>query len=431
MTQYSYFHNGTTLGDATEAPYSTDLFSDVLNIIRNSNNGYFVPNSGAFHRALVDGRFYDSTGANFAGIETNNSTLYYRLDAYVVRVNRVAHTARLAIKMGSAAEFPQPPSLIQTAEVFEIPIYYFFVAPGGNTPYSQIDQRQFINNAWHSANYTTRNRIINGLFYRMDLGLNYPYWTLVGTADDTYTTSYSGIEKEVPAGSPVLFTATGIGGGIRQTVRMKGYYTLKCHLRVLEGEVTVTAGAVSVKVRPTLEPLTVYLRGDLAGTATNINIDFLSSVAGTTKFILGGVSLTDGYVACPTEVERGIILYKTRETPVIGTGLVGPDADIILRVLGTIPKEAKAALLTLQVNDSGSAGANDVYVSVSEREGTGDLLRVDIGRLTNSVYGYASGWIPLRRNSVTDESLYKHEIRFLSAEITDMDAQAFIWGIVV
>lgn len=152
MTEKSRPHNGTTVGDA--GPYSAQDWQEIWRNalgwggLRN-NVGIFLgtgtpPNEGLRVQAqggntsinvlqgaaLVQGAVYinDST---LPFIIAANSSGNPRIDLVVLRRDYGLNTVRLAVKQGTSAASPVPPSLTQTANImWEIPVAEVAAANG-------------------------------------------------------------------------------------------------------------------------------------------------------------------------------------------------------------------------------------------------------------------------------------------------------------
>lgn len=127
MTQKSFVWAGIALGDADQAPYDADEWSDIWNILfirDNTDQGYIegylneliVSNTAgttirvATGAALVDGTFYE----NDANIDTQIDVpaVSTRIDRVVLRKSWAAQTVRVAFLTG--AEGGGAPTLTQT-----------------------------------------------------------------------------------------------------------------------------------------------------------------------------------------------------------------------------------------------------------------------------------------------------------------------------
>lgn len=145
MTETSRFWDGTTVGDATLAPYSADIWHTIWQIMfsRADNEGVLngVDNelavtgvaggvSVATGKALVDGSLYESSAAvtvTMATPETNP-----RIDRIVLQKNWATQTVRIARLDGTEAGSPTAPALTQTAgSVWEVPLAQALITTAG------------------------------------------------------------------------------------------------------------------------------------------------------------------------------------------------------------------------------------------------------------------------------------------------------------
>ena len=136
MTEKSWYWPGIATGDASDAPYDDDEFSDIWTIlflrdktlqgvIEDHANGLVVTNpSGntirvATGAALVDGKFYE-TDANVDEVIATPGALT-RIDRVILRKDFAAQTVRVVILSG--VEGGSVPSLTQNDGVtWEIPL---------------------------------------------------------------------------------------------------------------------------------------------------------------------------------------------------------------------------------------------------------------------------------------------------------------------
>jgi len=142
--ELSYFWNGVTTGDAREAPYSSDVYKMIYNILLNSDrtrqgvlhaigSELIVTNPASLTirvtpgAALVDGRFYEND-SNLDFVVTQPS-IAPRWDRIVLRVDYQGQTIRAVIKTG--AEGGSVRSLLQNEQYWEIPLAACKVGTGG------------------------------------------------------------------------------------------------------------------------------------------------------------------------------------------------------------------------------------------------------------------------------------------------------------
>lgn len=162
MTQVSRFWNGTTLGDATDAPYDADTeFSKVLmsiagaagittnlsGVFRNELNqlavtGVVTPVSVNTGRALTWGTWYENDVATTVAIPSPAGAT--RIDRIVLRKDWAAQTVRVTRIVG--VEGGAAPALVQIAgTTWDEPLAQVSVTTGGVI--TVTDQREFMGSA--------------------------------------------------------------------------------------------------------------------------------------------------------------------------------------------------------------------------------------------------------------------------------------------
>lgn len=154
MTEYGLPFDGILIGDATKAPYSATEWARAWQLMQSLGSSF--PDYGVFKgtgngtnmpldvlamspvsssiavqigAALVDGRFYENTAIETLTVSANASG-NPRIDTIVIRLDYVLQTVRLAVKQGSPAGSPVPPTMQQDASFWETPIADIAVANG-------------------------------------------------------------------------------------------------------------------------------------------------------------------------------------------------------------------------------------------------------------------------------------------------------------
>lgn len=154
MTEYGLPFDGILTGDATKAPYSADEWARAWRLMQSV--GASFPDYGVFKgtgngtnrpldvlatgpvssnvavqigAALVDGRFYETTAIVTLPVNANASG-NARIDTVVVRLDYVLQTVWVAVKQGTPAGSPVPPTMQQDSSFWEIPIADIAVANG-------------------------------------------------------------------------------------------------------------------------------------------------------------------------------------------------------------------------------------------------------------------------------------------------------------
>lgn len=208
MTQSSKPWDGISVGDATEAPYSSNEWAHIWNILHGV--GSFFPNYGIIPgtgdgtndplqvqqttvasvnvevqigAALVNGKLYESAASELLAVGANASG-NPRIDTVILRTDYTAQTVRLVVKQGTPAASPARPALTQTASIWEIPLADVAVSNGFSTIVSAdiTDRRRAINataSGWqpyaypdnfiHNASYSSGGVAPTGLAFPISI----------------------------------------------------------------------------------------------------------------------------------------------------------------------------------------------------------------------------------------------------------------------
>ncbi|MEO8608919.1 MAG: hypothetical protein ABI690_13590 [Chloroflexota bacterium] len=172
MTQNSIPQQGTSVGDASSSPYSADAWSLNYTALlsgwgRRANYGVILgldavgvnvlhsldvqAIGGATVRlqigaAMVRGTLYVNDSFTDFTVQANISG-NPRIDTLIVRKDYVAQTIRALVLQGTPAASPVPPTLTQSATVWEIPIVDIAVANGFSSIATAdlLPRQEFIN----------------------------------------------------------------------------------------------------------------------------------------------------------------------------------------------------------------------------------------------------------------------------------------------
>ena len=158
MTQKSYVWGGTAIGDAIYAPYNDDEWADIWSFMHQYDRttqgpittarvgytgGLAVTNSSgttirvATGAAIVDGRLYTNS-ANVDEDVNGRGTGYYRV---VLQEHEANQTIRVLILGPQAGT---PPSVTQSAAIWEISLATFYFDDSTNTVSALTDTRDFV-----------------------------------------------------------------------------------------------------------------------------------------------------------------------------------------------------------------------------------------------------------------------------------------------
>jgi hypothetical protein len=147
MTERSFYWDGLSVGDATLAPYTTNIWNvliwkvlfqkdeSVQSVIQDYLGELAVSGiSGgvqvATGAALVNGTFYENTTALTLNITIPSSNP--RIDRIVLRKTWADEEIRLAVLKGAEAASPTAPSLTQTEDdIWEVSLAIVFITTAG------------------------------------------------------------------------------------------------------------------------------------------------------------------------------------------------------------------------------------------------------------------------------------------------------------
>ncbi len=146
MTETSFYWNGLVTGDAILAPYTSDRYHNIWQVLFTGNDA----NEGIINNflnelevegitggvkvktgvALVDGLFYENNSA--LSFEIAEPVTNPRIDRVVIRKNWGTQRVRATIITGTENAFPTAPAIIQTdlAE-WDIPLAQFLITTSG------------------------------------------------------------------------------------------------------------------------------------------------------------------------------------------------------------------------------------------------------------------------------------------------------------
>ena len=426
MTEKSYFWNGASHGDAQEAPYSAQLYSDLLSLVHTSKipvvfdeyataDGFLVtPNAGmvidiAAGKALIGGT-YVSLAAGQKTIPNNTSGMD-RIDRIVVRVDVANKTATIAIKNGMPAIVPIFPTLVQ-GTVYEMSLARIYVPNGlaAVTTSHIIDEREIMESSTNRFNYANENILPNSEFMASagtggsSPGTTYSpaYWTLTACecyTEDRFTQMIRGSAIRVEcAGGAVQ----GISSRMVMTNQNTVPVTIRFLIEVLSGYVMadtipIVSDTQGLIIPPTNGPVEVIIRTTF--TAADPELDFFvgNYDSGVCFFKLGQVSVAYGAAGAGYGPTSEIIYFgnpvtqtgKTLTDNIVGPGIFDVSYDM---QEDEISGGTSHALVHAAFRDSGSAGGASVVTIES-------LYSIDNTSLTNSVLRGTQAFIYIRQDS--------------------------------
>lgn len=462
----SYFHNGTSKGDAIEAPYGAELFANLMQTLYHPQyncviwdddyNDLEVIETVAGLRevtvrsgkALVQGVAYLNTADYDIQLDTNTSE-YARIDAIILRLTRCdVNEVRLTYKIGIPSPYPLPPT-IESDELVLATVY----VPSGFTTCDQehiYDQRKFAYNSDHVRHFFTDNVAVNSEFIAFSqLPYNsYPalygseppdYWDEVGSASFDAVTKPAQQQRGRAIEIIADAASEGMSVDLLTTEGTAKMFTLKFLLKVDSGICRVTWNGSDHFYYPSLDYQEITLRESLNGYQT---LTIQSSVDGAATFTVGQVTLTQGYIGFPFIETRETLLFNNggnqpfRRFAAQSTGNTtlyvldqevwdgGAYATIEDRVPGI-----KAVLVQLGVTDTGSAGAANVYAELLYVAGA-EWVKNIVGSIVNSANRETNGII-LVEPVGTDGVDYDYRLHVEASGAGTMTVYIYYVGIVV
>src|SRR5574341_97469 len=266
MSLTTYFWDGLTTGDATQAPYSSAefaLFLSGLLTAEVSGYGYIIPTGFAAFKTTpstpaamtvengagiiwVDGRLFREPNAQTLTIAPSDPT-NPRIDRIIIRIDKTAQTIRRAVLTGTPAASPTKPTLTNSATIVEIAIAYIWVAATVTTIIQQEihEERTFLPNFEEIRQFAHQdNLIVNSEFIAFSSLSTIPgstptpeppdYWTKILTpVSFTRVTRHSSMSR----GFACRVTTDAAGEGMDQwvSVRPNGFYSIKLSLNHVSG----------------------------------------------------------------------------------------------------------------------------------------------------------------------------------------------------
>lgn len=443
MTEYSYFHNGTTLGDAKLAPYAASVYTSLRGFLWASGKAFVfapspyaastnpfgvtpsagmvvavAPSEGAF----ICGHRVSLGGAGTTRTVPNNVSGLPRIDRVVVRVvfdsSLTTLTAgTLYIKQGTPNAFPVPPALTQICgEVYEMSLARIYVPSGlaAVTAGYIIDEREFFE---RSESYYSNENLVPNSEFMAEANTSATLYTLAnGSAPAHWVKQSTGTICEVtdkfdsmPRGSTVKVTCPALNDGISTTIyRLANTSDIPVTIRLLidvtQGEVwidTAGGGATGVRVPAGSGPVEVILRRTATAADRDIELWIYNILSTQTVFKLGQVTVSHGLVGAPYLPKKELIFFSRAP---IQTGYAIGDTHSTATeelALENVSEGISNLLMRLGVYDTGSAGSNTVYAAMQDAVNDANQLRVEIGRLTNSNFSFQQGFVGIPYDSTT------------------------------
>lgn len=420
MTERSYYHDGAVAGDASEAPYTSELYSKISGLIYSSLDGYVFPLQGnelnVFKLAgpnpltvdtgyaMIGGVYYSNTAAIFFTISANYST-YGRYDRVVIRVDWNTQTVRAILKTGRPSSVPVAPDIItDIGNIYEMPLARIYIPAGYSGVggiLSILDEREFAFTALHENTYVTENTFPDSEF--MSFVPSSPlassstrflpcHWKYSGTiVSDLYPVK--GIASEVTQMDRGNYWDVFIASSAISNVYWEGHVVrnttpvvFRLLVNVISGTLGIQddVGTITIEVPPTNGFEVVTIRTEYTAANPNIVL-YLFGGEDNSNFQVGQITMTYGKLASPFGVRREIIVYGSSYSLLQET--ISADGNYVPTLAYDIPKGSAALLGEMDVTDTASAGTDTCYASFVNNKGSANQLRSEIGRRTNNYKG--------------------------------------------
>lgn len=439
-------------------PYSSAEYADMWSKILGSNQatGFVVPgynnnlevdeNSPAAMSVLVDtgalflrGRVYELTSQTAVTIEAADGA-NPRLDRVVAEVTFASQTIRVAVVKGTAAATPSLPALTQNATTYQVDLAHVWVpALAASISYHEIsDKRTFAGNFFDATQTTYGENLVRNSEF---MGFSNPGsvippdgWELHSSPSDL-----SAIAKpaQMSRGQAVQITAAAGGDdGITQTFPVKAstLYSIRLLYKVTAGDqgaaLAITDSAASNFVSRYLYRTgswlteTMYLLTESDATELEVR---LTAFGGTDIVSFGQVLVVEGYTPGPFRQVHEYIPFEYLVQDASWDGDAKSTGDTTIDLTADygalIPAGTRAISVSIQGNDSGSAGASPT-LSVRHNAGVDDIVLLSLDGVTNDKKRSVWGIVALRQSLVT-----AFTISVTASGAGTLDAYVFITGI--
>ena len=442
MAETSYYWDGTTLGDATNAPYSDT--AEIHGMLETLLGNFVIPEylnslelisdtpalgsvsvkSGA---AFVKGAYYTSTASVSVAI---TAAVNNRFDRFVLRYDSATQIVRVTKIIGAEAANPSLPALGAN----DLAIGYIWIPAGYNPAITAIstndihDERVFRHLGLTETKYSREDVMPNGefvAFSQTGVGAVPPEtWRVVAGVPVLNTGAYVSTLK--PRGHK--FRIQG-GAGVRiATTLYSPYiapsgsttvYTVKGLLYLTSGSVSVsisnrvlggaTGGGIGATFNNTGVEIPFLFRWT-ASVSNAIEIELIIAAAGT-DFQVGQIMVVQGWCPGPFRPKSEWIMYDGDNndaawtTSPKSTGITS--IDMTANFNSCIRRSTRALLARLRGNDSGSAGAGPYYLALDSpaADYVGLRGRADCGFLANDTIREALAFCPFGNHNANPPTM--------------------------
>lgn len=388
MAQTSRFFTGTTIGDATLAPYAGLGFG--LQLLGN----YIIPNEDVTEELLVTSTGNPGEISVAPGAAACNTVLYInddnevvtldaavnnRIDWVIVR-NDATNTARITVVKGIEAAVPDPPAINAT----DTPLARIWLPAGFNPAADAVPDEHIYDGRifrpsgmWNQNIESYANLMFNSEFiaYSGYAAGNLPPegWRLVGAP------TINGVAKigaQLRGMGVQIQANAGLGMETQLRAPDSRIYTVRFTLHVAAGSVQVIVGGPAAPVTqvyyPTNSDLDYIIRCNLAETDEEIPIEITANAAAS-DFTISQIILSQGHVAGFYRPKSELIMLDTALTDAAWTASAKSSANTPIDMSASfgsmINDQIRGLILRVRGNDSGSAaGAPSVKIYDHEYE---------------------------------------------------------------
>lgn len=400
MTETSYFWDGTTLGDASLAPYDDTEMADAMqSIARNvvipgsgdgdlgdelrvgfsGNTGTVLVNIGA---AMVGGILYVND-ALYEPTIASNASGNPRIDRVVIERDDVAQTARVDILQGTPGATPSPPNVATTKYTTLAWVY----VPNGydsavDTPIGEyiFDERNFFNNGYYEEYSYNTNLLSNPSFIAWSSGASPAApdkWSLISTPVVSINTkSQRGVGLDLTTGPGTEGVETTVTANM---LNDEALFTLRVGVEVQSGtayiqiyRINLSTNSATLERTKTLHPVSTTLRyiiiRELITYTSNFEAVAIRVVGGTgaDQFYFYDPSLSMGYKAIAPFKHEVIMLDNamaltnwTASARSSSSQVVSLSTEFAGTYIWPASTYLRGVIMRVRCRDSGSAGATD------------------------------------------------------------------------
>lgn len=439
MTETSFFHNSTALGDADQAPYDQETYARLTEAFHSTEGAWVLPDqlnnlevstafgmlvSVATGRALIYGYWFENDALTTVVINSNTS-VHGRWDLVVAQINTETGTASFASIPGAPGSIMSIPSCNTCETIKQLPLALVYVEPSAAAIHAAdiYDQRLFLNNIDHINKYSTTNDFPNGLFLGWADSENtgtarrpMPGWSLTGAT----APSIKDAERFdwMPYGRCLQFYDSPSDDGMQITVQTydnsTDMITFSMWMKVSAGTMAVSFAGTSKTFYPCKDTYHVIFHASTTGNAV------LSLTADGTDIdiICGDFRLAQGF--CEAEMlpnyYQQVVMFDAYVMPRRDPSAAYPlpaltslsTSDVVVYNVHYGNTEDVYSLedslwfsphvmgyiFQLKANDSGSGGSSTPKVDAMTMNTTGEAeLSVHAGRAGNDIPRYSTGVI--------------------------------------